>query len=102
MELKGILFLVFVYGCLGMLQARWVSWAQGKTSLQDRCLIPLILALLVLALTGIGLARATGWDTLGWFVLVHFGTAPLAGAVGLGTLAGLLLRRKRDKTNEKA
>ena len=102
MEWKLMLFLGLLYLAAAALQARWIMGARGKNSLQDRCLIPLILALLVLALTGIGLARATGWDTLGWSILVHFGTAPLAGAVGLGTLAGLLLRRKRDKTNEKA
>lgn len=100
MELKGILFLVFVYGCLGMLQARWVSWAQGKTSLQDRCLIPLILSVLLLVLTVIGLRRAKGWDTLGWYILLHYGTLPLAGAVVLGTLGGLWLHRKESRREE--
>lgn len=97
MDWKLLIFLVLLYGGIGALQARWVALAQGKASLQDRCLIPLILALLVLALTAIGLTRAAGWDSLGWFILVHFGTAPLAGAIGIGTLAGLWRRSRAEK-----
>lgn len=97
MDVKGLIFLVLLYGGVAVLQARWVTGAKGKASLQDRCLIPLILALLMLALTVIGLARATGWDTLGWFVLVHFGTAPLVAAIGIGTLAGLWRRSRAEK-----
>lgn len=102
MTWKIVIFLILLYGGAAALQARWIMRARGKNSLQDRCLIPPILALLVLALSAIALWRAAGWDTLGWSILVYFGTLPLAAAVGLGTLAGLLLRRKRDKTNEKA
>lgn len=95
-----IILLVFLHGGAAVLQARWVAWANGKTSLQDRCLIPVILSVLLLVLTTLGLRRASGWDTLGWYILVHCGTLPLAGAVILGTLAGLLLRRKKSKTEE--
>lgn len=96
-----IILLVFLYGGAAVLQSRWVAWAQGKISLQDRCLIPVILSLLVLALTVIGWRQATGWDTLGWYILVHYGTLPLAGAVILGTLAGLLLYRKKSKAEKR-
>lgn len=101
MELKGLIFLLLLYGGIGVLQARWVAWAQGKTSLQDRCLIPIILSVLLLVLTMIGLRRASGWDTLGWNILVHFGTVPLAAAIGIGTLVGLL-RWKHTNKKEKA
>ena len=101
MEWKLMLFLGLLYLAAAALQARWIMGARGTNSLQDRCLIPLILALLVLALTAIGWWRAAGWDTLGWSILVYFGALPLAAAVGLGTLAGLWLRRKRPKTEEK-
>lgn len=100
MDWKLLIFLVLLYGGIGMLQARWVARTGAKTCLQDRCLIPVILALLVLALTVIGWRQATGWDTLGWHILVHYGTLPLAGAVILGTLAGLLLYRKKSKAEE--
>lgn len=102
MNWKLLIFLMFLYVGAAVLQARWIMGAKGKTSFQDRCLIPLILSVLLLVLTTLGLRRASGWDTLGWYILVHCGTLPLTGAVGAGTLAGLLLRRKRDKTNEKA
>lgn len=98
MTWKIVIFLILLYGGAAALQARWVMGARGKDSLQDRCLIPLILALLVLALSVISLWRAAGWDTLGWSILVYFGTLPLAAAVGLGTLVGLRLRRRRSKT----
>ena len=97
MEWRLLICLVLLYLAAAILQARWIMRARGKNSLQDRCLIPPILALLVLALSAIALWRAAGWDALGWFILVHFGTLPLAAAVALGTLAGLLLRRKRKK-----
>ena len=101
MTWKIVIFLILLYGGAAALQARRIVGARGKNSLQDRCLIPLILALLVLALTAIGWWRAAGWGTLGWSILVYFGALPLAAAVGLGTLAGLWLRRKRPKTEEK-
>lgn len=102
MELKGLIFLLLLYGGIGVLQARWVAWAQGKTSLQDRCLIPIILSVLLLVLTVIGLRRARGWDALGWNILVHFGTVPLAAAIGIGTLVGLLRWRKQAKKEKNA
>ena len=100
MDWKLLIFLGILYGGIGVLQARWVARTGAKTCLQDRCLIPVILSLLVLALTVIGWRQAKGWDTLGWNILVHFGSLPLAGAVILGTLAGLLLYRKKSKTEE--
>ena len=100
MDWKGLIFLVLLYGGMAALQAWWVARTGAKTCLQDRCLIPVILSLLVLALTAIGLWRAKGWDALGWNILVHFGTMPLAGAIILGTLAGLWLHRKKSKTGE--
>lgn len=102
MELKGLIFLLLLYGGIGVLQARWVAWAQGKTSLQDRCLIPIILSVLLLVLTVIGLRRASGWDILGWNILVHFGTAPLAAAMGIGTLVGLFRWRRQAKKEKNA
>ena len=59
------------------------------------------LYLLVLVVWVVYALGCAGWDALGWFILVHFGTLPLAAAVALGTLAGLLLRRKRKKTEGK-
>lgn len=100
MNWKLLFFLIFLYVGAAVLQARWIMGAKGKTSLQDRCLIPVILSLLVLALTVIGWRQAKGWDTLGWNILVHFGSLPLAGAVILGTLAGLLLYRKKSKAEK--
>ena len=96
-----LILLLFLHVGAAVLQARWVAWGREKTCLQDRCLIPVILSLLVLALTAIGLWRAKGWDALGWNILLHFGALPLAGAVILGTLAGLWLHRKNSKTEEK-
>lgn len=101
MDWKLLIFLVLLYGGIGMLQARWVARTGAKTCLQDRCLIPVILALLVLALTVIGWRQAAGWDTLGWYILVHYGSLPLAGAVILGALAGLLLHRKKSKAEKR-
>ena len=100
MDWKLLIFLGILYGGIGVLQARWVARTGAKTCLQDRCLIPVILSLLVLALTVIGWRQAKGWDTLGWNILVHFGSLPLAGAVILGTLAGLLLYRKKSKAEK--
>lgn len=94
-----IVLLVFLYGGAAILQSRWVAWAKGKTSLQDRCLIPVILSVLLLVLTIIGLRRASGWDILGWNILVHFGTVPLAAAIGIGTLVGLLRWSRQAKKN---
>lgn len=97
-----IVLLVFLYGGAAILQSRWVAWAKGKTSLQDRCLIPVILSVLLLVLTIIGLRRASGWDTLGWNILVHFGTVPLAAAIGIGTLVGLFRWRRQAKKEKNA
>lgn len=97
-----IILLVFLYGGAAILQSRWVAWAQGKTSLQDRCLIPIILSVLLLVLTVIGLRRARGWDALGWNILVHFGTVPLAAAIGIGTLVGLFRWRRQAKKEKNA
>lgn len=102
MEVKGLIFLLLLHGGIGVLQARWVAWAQGKTSLQDRCLIPIILSVLLLVLTVIGLRRAKGWDALGWNILVHFGTVPLAVAIGIGTLVGLLRWSRQEKKEKNA
>lgn len=75
----------------------------ARTNTVGGCFVPIGIAVFLLLLMWVEYSTATGWDTLGWWVLMILAGSALAGSLlggGVGVIFRILRRRKEGRPHE--